>query len=88
MNLFRERGTRRRVTKLLAQIRPGVAAMPIHGGLRLEQELGLDSLAMAALAVRLHEELEVDLMALAERRREIQTIDDLVKVVEELANGA
>jgi hypothetical protein len=42
---------------------------------------------VVALAVLLHEQLGVDLAAMAERGPSIQTVDDLVAVVESLTNG-
>ncbi|QXJ21427.1 hypothetical protein AGRA3207_002279 [Actinomadura graeca] len=87
MRLFPQRSARRRVVALLAEVRPESASRAAAGGARLGQDLGMDSLATAALAVRLAEEFEIDLVALAGRRAEIETIDDLVAVVEELADA-
>lgn len=87
MKRLRTRGVRHRVTVLLAQIRPDVAARDLRGDERLEGDLGLDSLATAVLAVRLHEEFAIDLVALAGRRAEIATVDDLVRVVESLGHA-
>ncbi|MGI8335641.1 acyl carrier protein [Actinomadura scrupuli] len=87
MKLFRERDVRRRVTALLGQVRPEIAAMTLRGDLRLQDDLGMDSLSIVALAVRLHEDLGVDLAAIAEHGPSIQTIDDLVAVMESLTHG-
>jgi acyl carrier protein len=87
MKRFRARSTRQRVVALVHQVRPEVAASTLSGGVRLQQDLGLDSLAMVALATRLHEDLGIDLIALAQRAPTIKTIDDLVAVVEGLSDG-
>ncbi|TDB90328.1 hypothetical protein E1264_05450 [Actinomadura sp. KC216] len=88
MKLFRGRDTRGRVLSLLAKSQPGLSASGLRGDQRLQEDLGLDSLSVVAVAVRLHEELGVDLAALAERAPSVVTVDDLVKTVESLTDGA
>ncbi|ROO90824.1 acyl carrier protein [Actinocorallia herbida] len=88
MRLFRRRDVRRSVTSLIGQIRPGLPAAALTGGALLREDLGLDSLATVGLAVRLHDELGVDLAALAERAASVLTVDDLVTVLEELTHAA
>ncbi|MBO2448573.1 hypothetical protein J4573_15830 [Actinomadura barringtoniae] len=87
MKLFRGRDTRSRVLSLLAQTRPDLSARELRGEQRLQQDLGLDSLSVVALAVRLHEEWGLDLVVLAEQAPSIVTVDDLVRTVENLTDG-
>jgi acyl carrier protein len=87
VKLFGQRSTRDRVTALLRQVRPEAGRAELRGDLALAQDLGFDSLSVVALAVLLHEQLGVDLAAMAERGPSIQTVDDLVAVVESLTNG-
>lgn len=77
----------RRVTSLLHEVRPELPRSSVTGSSTLTDDLGFDSLSLMALAVRLHEEIGVDLAELAARAADIRTVDDLIATVDGISHA-
>ena len=84
MRLRRQADWRTKVMSVLRECRPDVPEQTWDPSARFQQDLGFDSLALVAMALRLEEEVGVDPAALTDRAGSITTIADLLLAVEEL----
>jgi acyl carrier protein len=89
-----DEGRERTVNRLVleyAQARPAapvgapLAATQLDRRLTLRGDLAIDSLALVSLALRLGEELEVDIVESGLEFSQLQTVGDLLAIAERLA---
>jgi acyl carrier protein len=84
--LMDEETNEARVERLVleyAQIIP--EARPLDAGLALREQLGIESLALVSLVLRLADELGVNVVELGVELGNVKTVGDLVGVAQELS---
>jgi acyl carrier protein len=73
------------IARLICEVLPRrLQRTPLHESMSLRGDLGIDSLGLMSLAFRLEEEFEIDLMACAEEVANVQTIEDVQRLVQQV----
>jgi acyl carrier protein len=77
-----------RVERLVLEYAQNVPARPLDARLSLREDLAIESLSLVSLAVRLGEELGVDILDAELELGDVKTIADLVGVAKKLGEIA
>jgi acyl carrier protein len=73
------------VTRLVLEYSDGApATRPLNPSLNLKDQLGIDSMSLVSLVVRMSDELGVDVGALEVELGSVNTIGDLVRLARKL----
>lgn len=82
MNLLRKSANWRDMTeRILREASPHRDLPVLEGAMRLQEELGLDSVRAFAVMVQLNQELGIPLDILAEAARDLSTVEDVLNLV-------